>query len=112
MTPAYLPLGLAILAEVIGTTALKSTDGFTRPLPSMVVVASYAISFYFLALALKTMSTGVAYATWSGAGIVLIALLGWLLHGQRLDAAAMAGMAMIVGGVAVIHLFSESVKHV
>jgi small multidrug resistance pump len=107
----YLHLAIAIVAEVIATSALKASDGFTRLGPSLFVVVGYAVAFYFLSLTLRTMSVGVAYAIWCGAGIILIALIGWLMLGQKLDMPAILGMALIVAGVAVINLFSSSVRH-
>jgi small multidrug resistance pump len=107
----YLHLAIAIVAEVIATSALKASDGFTRLGPSIFVVVGYAVAFYFLSLTLRTMSVGVAYAIWCGAGIILIALIGWLMLGQKLDMPAILGMALIVAGVAVINLFSSSVRH-
>ena len=101
----------AIAAEVIGTTALKATHGFTRLAPSVVVVAAYALAFYLLSLVMRTLPTGVVYAVWSGLGIVLISALGWLLHGQKLDLAALLGIGLIVAGVAVIQLFSKTAAH-
>ena len=108
---AYVYLAGAIVAEVIGTTALKASDGFTKFWPSLVVVVGYAIAFYLLSLVLKSIPTGVAYAIWSGVGVVLIALAAWLLQGQKLDAAAMIGMALIVAGVVVMNLFSKTAAH-
>ena len=107
----YLYLAGAIVAEVIGTTALKASDGFTKFWPSLIVVIGYAIAFYLLSLVLKSIPTGVAYAIWSGVGVVLIALAAWLLQGQKLDAAAMIGMALIVAGVVVMNLFSKTAAH-
>jgi small multidrug resistance pump len=107
----YLHLAIAIVAEVIATSALKASDGFTRLGPSLFVVVGYAVAFYFLSLTLRTMSIGVAYAIWCGAGIILIALIAWLVLGQKLDLPAILGMALIVAGVAVINLFSSSVRH-
>jgi len=104
-------LGIAIVAEVIATSALKAADGFTRLGPSLVVVAGYVIAFYFLSLTLRTIPVGVAYAIWAGIGMVLIALIGWLLLGQRLDVPALAGIGLIIAGVVVINVFSESVTH-
>ena len=111
MNLGYLYLSVAIAAEVIATSALKASDGFTKPLPTTVVLVGYGVAFYFLSLVLKTVPVGVAYAIWSGAGIVLIALVGWLVLKQSLDAPAIAGMALIVAGVAVIQLFSRSAAH-
>lgn len=107
----WLYLGLAIVAEVIATSALKSSAGFTNPWPSLLVVAGYAIAFYFLSLALNSMPVGIAYAIWSGVGTVLIGLVAWLVHGQRLDWPAMLGMFLIVAGVVVINLFSRTASH-
>lgn len=107
----WLFLAAAIGAEVVATSALKSSEGFTRLLPSVVVVMGYVIAFYFLALTLKTLPVGIAYAIWSGVGVVLIALIGWLLFGQKLDPAALVGMALIVSGVVVMNLFSTSMPH-
>ena len=109
MSP-YVPLSIAILAEVIATTALKSSESFTRLGPSLVVVG-YAVAFYGLSLTLKTIPTGLAYAIWSGAGIVLISLLGWVVHKQALDLPAILGLGLIVAGVFVINVFSRSVPH-
>ncbi|MEE2916644.1 QacE family quaternary ammonium compound efflux SMR transporter [Sphingomonas ginsenosidimutans] len=100
----YLLLLAAILSEVVATTALKQSDGFTRPFPALVTVAGYAIAFYCLSLALRTIPTGVAYAIWSGVGIVLVTVAARIVHGQRLDLPTLAGMALIVAGVAVMNL--------
>ena len=108
---AYLYLAIAIIAEVIGTTALKAVDGFSRPWPLLAVVIGYGIAFWMLSLVMKSLPVGVTYAIWSGLGIVLISLAGWLVYGQKLDAAALAGMALIVAGVLVIQLFSVSAGH-
>lgn len=108
---AFLTLGLAIVAEVIATSALKASASFTRLVPSLVVVAGYAIAFYCLSLTLRTMPVGIAYAIWSGLGIVLISLIGWLVFDQKMDAFAMLGMALIVAGVLVIQLLSKTAGH-
>lgn len=108
---AYVLLGGAIALEVAATTAMKSSNGFTKLLPSILCVLGYCISFYLLAQTLKTIPTGVAYAIWSGVGIVLISTIAWLFHGQKLDAGAMLGMALIVAGVIVINVFSQSAAH-
>ena len=108
MKMGYLYLGIAVAAEVIATSALKASDGFTRPLPTVVVALGYGIAFYFLSLVLKTVLVGVAYAIWSGAGIVLIGLIGWLVLKQPLDLPAALGMGLIIAGVAVIQLFSRT----
>jgi len=107
----YLYLAIAIVAEVIGTTALKAVDGFSRPWPLLTVVVGYGIAFWMLSLVMKSLPVGVTYAIWSGLGIVLISLAGWLVYGQKLDAAALAGMALIIAGVLVIQLFSASAGH-
>ncbi len=104
-------LAIAILAEVIATTAMKQSQGFTQPLWSAVVVVGYAVAFYFLSLTLKTIPTGIAYAIWSGSGIVLISAAAWALQGQKLDAAAMIGMALIISGVVVMNVFSSASTH-
>ncbi|MET0856046.1 MAG: SMR family transporter [Telluria sp.] len=101
-------LGIAIVAETIATSAMKSSEGFTRLVPSMIVVTGYAVAFYFLSLTLKTIPVGIAYAIWSGVGIVLISLAGWALFGQKLDAPALIGMALIISGVVVMNVFSTS----
>ncbi|HLT25415.1 MAG TPA: multidrug efflux SMR transporter [Zeimonas sp.] len=105
---AWLYLSIAIVSEVVATSALKACDGFTRLLPSLVVVAGYATAFWFLSLALRTVPVGIAYAVWSGVGIALITLIGWLVFGQSLDAPALIGLALIVAGVAVLGLYSRS----
>lgn len=106
--PAWLYLSIAIVSEVIATSALKASEGFSRLAPSVIVVAGYLVAFYFLALTLKTIPVGVAYAIWSGAGVALIALVGWVVFGQRLDPPALIGMALIVAGVVVMQVFSKS----
>ncbi|WP_077146427.1 SMR family transporter [Sphingopyxis sp. KK2] len=107
----YLYLALAIVAEVIATSCLKWSEGFTKLVPSIVTVIGYAIAFYFLSLTLRTIPTGIAYAIWSGAGIVLIAAVAWAFQGQKLDAPAVIGMALIIAGVAVMNLFSKVAAH-
>ena len=104
-------LSVAIVSEVAATSALKASDGFSRLWPSLVVVAGYTVAFYFLSLTLKTVPVGVAYAIWSGAGIALIALIGWAFFGQTLDLPAIIGMLLIVAGVLVLNLFSKTVSH-
>ena len=108
---SWLLLVIAIIAEVIATSALKSSAGFTKFVPSVVVVVGYGIAFYFLSLVMKTIPVGVAYAVWSGLGIVLIAAVAWILHGQKLDAWAFVGMGLIVSGVAVLNLLSKTSAH-
>ena len=107
----YTSLALAIAAEVVATSALQASAGFTRLWPSVLVVLGYGVAFYCLSITLKTVPMGVAYALWSGLGIVLITASGWLLYRQRVDAAALLGMALIVAGVAVIQLFSRTAAH-
>ena len=107
----WLYLAIAIVAEVIATSALKASDGFSRLAPSIVVVVGYAIAFSCLSLTLRTIPVGVAYAIWSGVGIVLIALVGYFSFNQALDAPALIGMALILAGVLVINLFSQSAAH-
>ncbi len=108
---AWLLLLAAIVAEVIATSALKASQGFTRPGPTALVVAGYGLAFWLLSLTLRQIPVGIAYAAWSGLGMVLIALAGWWLYGQRLDAAALAGMALIVAGVLVMNVFSTTSAH-
>ncbi|WP_449371160.1 DMT family transporter [Thiomonas sp.] len=101
----------AIAAEVIGTTALKATQGFTRLAPSLVVVVAYAMAFYLLSRTMQTIPMSISYAVWSGVGIVLITLIGYVVYRQTLDPPALIGLALILAGVLVIHLFSRSVAH-
>ncbi|RYH09987.1 multidrug efflux SMR transporter [Tropicimonas sp. IMCC6043] len=101
----------AIIAEVVGTASLQASAQFTRLLPSVAAVVTYGISFYLLAVALKVMPVGIAYAIWSGLGIVLITLIGLVVFGQKLDLPAIIGLALIIAGVAVIQLLSTSVTH-
>ena len=108
---AYLYLLIAIVAEVIGTSALKASEGFTRLGPTAVVVGGYGLAFWLLSLTLRTIPVGIAYATWSGLGIVLIAAVGWVAFGQKLDLWAMLGMALIVAGVLIMNLLSTSAAH-
>lgn len=108
---AYLTLAIAIIAEVIATSALKASAGFSRIVPSILVVAGYAAAFYFLSLTLRTMPVGVAYGVWSGAGVILISAIGWLAFGQRLDFAALAGLGLVIAGLIVINLFSRTTGH-
>ena len=102
----WLFLSFAILAEVAGTLFLKQSDGFTRLWPSIVVIASYAVAFYFLSVSLKTLPVGVAYAVWAGVGVALITVAGYVFLGQVLDLAALVGIALILAGVVIINLFS------
>ena len=108
---AWLTLALAILAEVIGTSALKASDGFSRVGPSVLVVAGYAAAFWFLALTLKHLPVGIAYAVWSGVGTVLITLIGWIVFHQKLPPAAWLGIALIIAGVIVLNVYSRTPAH-
>jgi len=107
----YLWLAIAIAAEVIATSTMRATMGFTRLGPSLVTVIGYAVAFYCLSRTLESVPTGVAYAIWSGVGIVLVAGIAWVWQGQRLDVPAMLGMGLIIAGVIVMNLFSNSVAH-
>lgn len=107
----YLYLAVAIVAEVIATSFLKQSDGFRNLGPSLIMAAGYIVAFYFLSLALRDIPTGIAYAIWSGVGIVLIATVAWVFQGQRLDAPAMIGMTLIVAGVAVMNIWSKTAAH-
>ena len=107
----YFLLFLAILAEVIATTALKASDSFTKLGPSIVLVVGYAMSFYLLSIVMRSMPTGVTYAIWAGLGIVLISVFGYLFNNEKLDLAACLGMSLIVTGVVVINVFSKTVNH-
>lgn len=111
MSLAYLFLGIAIIAEVIATSALRAAEGFTVLLPSAIAVVGYVVAFYFLSLTLKTMPVGVAYALWSGVGIVLVSLVALVVYKQVLDLPAMLGMGLILAGVVVINLFSKTTGH-
>ena len=104
-------LCVAIIAEVIATSALKSSEGFSKPIASVIVVLGFIIAFYCLSLTLKTIPVGIAYAIWSGVGIVLTAIIGYFILGNKLDLPAIAGMSLIVLGVIVINLFSHSATH-
>lgn len=104
----YFHLLIAIVAETIGTSALQASQQFTRFWPSVLVVVAYGASFYFMALALKVMPVGIVYAIWSGLGIVLIAIIGWVLFGQKLDTAGVIGLGLITAGIVVIQLFSNT----
>lgn len=104
-------LGVAIVSEVIGTTLLKFSDGFTRLWPSTGTILCYGVAFWCLSQTLSHIPTGIAYAIWSGVGIVLISVAGWMLSNERLDLPAMLGMGLIIAGVMVINLFSKSVPH-
>ncbi len=107
----YFYLLAAILCEVAGTAALQASEQFTRPKPLLLTVIGYSAALYFLSMTLRTMPVGIAYAIWSGLGVVMIALIGIVWFGQRLDSPAVLGLGMIVAGVATINLFSNTVSH-
>ena len=106
----YLYLFFAILAEVVATSALKTAEGFTKLGPSLLVIIGYGVAFYLLSVVLRSMTVGIAYAIWSGVGIVLVALVGAFMFREVPDLPAMIGMGMIIGGVAIIHTFSNTVR--
>lgn len=108
---SYQYLGAAIACEVVATSCLYASNTFTRLWPSVVALVSYLVSFYFLAVALRTIPAGVAYAIWSGVGIVLISIAGWIMFKQRLDLPALLGIALIAAGVIVINVCSKSVSY-
>ena len=101
-------LFLAITSEVIATASLKSTEGFTKPIPSIIVLIGYCAAFYFLSLTLDTISIGVAYAIWSGVGVATITVVSYFLYDQKIDLAGILGIGLIIAGVIVLRLFSES----
>ena len=107
----YFFLAIAILSEVIATSALKSSDGFTKFVPSVIVVTGYGAAFYFLSITLKTIPVGIAYAVWSGLGVVLVTAVAWVLHGQKLDSWGFVGISLIVNDVAVLNLLSKTSAH-
>jgi len=107
----WLYLAIAIVAEVIGTSFLKASAGFTKLLPTVMVAVGYGLAFFFLSLTVDKVPTGIAYAIWSGAGVTLITAIGWLFLGQKLDGPAVVGMGMIVAGVVVLNVFSKSAAH-
>ncbi|MEM5292771.1 multidrug efflux SMR transporter [Burkholderia sp. JPY481] len=109
--PPYALLAIAIVAEVIATSAMRASDGFSRLLPSIVVVLGYGIAFYCLSLTLRSIPVGIVYAIWSGAGIVLITLVALVLYRQVPDVPAIIGLGLIVAGVAVLNLFSKMQAH-
>lgn len=107
----WLAIGIAIIAEVIATTSLKASKEFTLLLPSLVVVVGYGIAFYFMTISLRVLPVGIMYAIWSGVGIVLVSILGFVVYKQTLDTPAILGLSLIIAGVVVINLFSTSVSH-
>ncbi|KLV10610.1 QacE family quaternary ammonium compound efflux SMR transporter [Photobacterium ganghwense] len=109
--PPMLALSIAIICEVIATSMLPKTQQFTQPLPTVVTLVGYAAAFFLLSVTVKSVPIGIAYAIWCGAGIVLVAMISWLWHGQQLDLAAVIGMLLILAGTLVINLFSGAVSH-
>jgi small multidrug resistance pump len=107
----WLMLGIAIVAETIATSALKSSEGFSKLVPSAIVLVGYGVAFYFLSLTLRSIPVGIAYAVWSGVGIVLITTVGWAFFGQKMDAPALIGMALIIAGVVIMNVFSSAGAH-
>ena len=107
----WLYLLAAIIAEVVGTSALRASDGLSKLWPSLLMIVAYGVSFFFLSLTLRTIPIGIAYAVWSGVGMVMITLVGWLYLEQGLDAPAIMGISLIVSGVVVLYLFSKTVPH-
>ncbi|NBT57913.1 QacE family quaternary ammonium compound efflux SMR transporter [bacterium] len=107
----WLYLIIAITSEVVGTSALKASEGFSKLYPSVLVVLGYGTAFYFLSLTLKTIPVGIAYAVWSGVGVVLVTLVSWILFNQRLDLAGWLGIVLISSGVIVLNLFSKTSAH-
>lgn len=108
---AYYYLAIAICAEVIATVSMKAVKGFSTPLPLLLVIVGYGIAFWMLTLVVRTIPVGVAYAVWAGLGIVMVSIAALFVYGQKLDGAAMSGMALIVAGVVVIQLFSKTAGH-
>ena len=107
----YVYLVFAVIAETIGTTALQASQQFTRLGPSILVVIGYGLAFYLMALTLRHMPVGIVYAIWSGLGIFFIAVIGWLVFGQKLDLPAVLGLGFIMAGILIIHLFSKTSAH-
>lgn len=108
---AYTYLAIAICAEVIATASMKAVKGLSTPLPLLLMVCGYGVAFWMLTLVVRSIPVGIAYAIWSGLGIVLISVAALVIYGQKLDVPAMVGMAMIVGGVVVIQVFSNTAGH-
>lgn len=111
MMKTYFLLFVAILAEVVATSALKASENFTRLMPSVLVVAGYGVAFTCLSMTLKSLPLGVAYAIWSGVGTALVAVVGWLVYRQQLDLPAVAGISLIIAGTLVLNLFSKVAAH-
>jgi Membrane transporters of cations and cationic drugs len=111
LMPAYVTLALAIIFEVIGTSAMKASEGFTRPGPTLIVALGYGLAFLLLSQVLDRVPVGIAYAIWSGGGIVLIAIAAWVVYGQRPDLAGFIGMGLIIAGVLILNLLSKTNVH-
>lgn len=107
----WIALAIAIVAEVVATSTLKMTAEFTKLVPSLVVIFGYAVAFYFMTLSLRVLPVGIMYAIWAGMGIVLVALIGWVVYKQVLDFPAILGLTLIIAGVVIINVFSNSVNH-
>lgn len=107
----WIALAIAICGEVTATTALKASNEFTRLVPSIIVVIGYGIAFYFMAISMRVLPVGIMYAIWSGMGIILVSIIGWLVYKQTLDLPSIIGMGLIISGVIVINLFSKSIGH-
>ncbi|WP_288383867.1 multidrug efflux SMR transporter [uncultured Acinetobacter sp.] len=105
---AFLYLLIAILAEVIATSAMKASDGFSQLLPSGITILGYAFAIYFLSLTMKSIPIGITYALWSGAGIILVSLVGFFYYKQHLDVAAVIGLVFMIAGIMIINIFSKS----
>ena len=108
---AYIYLTIAVICEVVATSSLKATQEFTRLIPTLVVITGYLAAFYFLTLSLKTLTIGVAYAIWSGLGIVLIAIFGYIIYREMLDIPAIIGIVLILTGIVVINVCAGTVTH-
>ncbi len=107
---SYLYLMIAIIAEVIATSAMKASNGFSVFVPSVMTILGYAVAIYFLSLTMKVIPVGITYALWSGAGIILVFLVGWIYYKQYLDLAAIIGLTFMITGILIIHLFSNSTE--
>lgn len=107
----WILLFISILCEICGTTALKYSDGFTKPAPTIIALCAFGLAFYMVSIVFRTLPVGLVYAIWSGVGIVLTAVIAYFAFGQKPDLAGFIGMAMIIGGVLVINLFSNTSSH-
>lgn len=104
-------LSIAIISELVATSALKESEGFSKLMPSILTIVGYGVSFYFLSLTLKEINLSISYAIWSGAGILFLAVIGYFRYGQKLDTPALIGISFIIIGVLIINLFSKSTTH-